>query len=155
MPASSRYRSAGPIGASDARWYVADERVVGDLGRRRGRRARRRVPSRGRSAARTRACVAATSSARPAGSGSSSGQSSTSASGYGSSGSHALTRMRRDPDGDERVPLLVERLDLDHLGDRADHRPLVAATGLAAVGDQRLTELGGPVVGRQSITIWR
>ena len=35
----------------------------------------------------------------------------------------------------------VERLDLEHLRDGADHRPLVAPSRLPAVGDQRLSEL--------------
>ena len=83
--------------------------------------------------------------ASPTGSGCSSGQSSTSAIGYGSSSSQALTRMRRAPTATRRS-VLVQRLDLQHLGDGADHGPFVAAAGLSATGDQRLAELGLAVI---------
>ncbi len=54
------------------------------------------------------------------------------------------------PDGDEGVAVLVDRVDLQHLGNGADHRSIVAAAGLPTVGDECLAELGF-AVGTQAV----
>jgi hypothetical protein len=49
-------------------------------------------------------------------------------------------------DGDQRVAILVDGFDLQHLGDRADRGPVVATARLPSVRDEHLAELGLAVV---------
>ena len=75
---------------------------------------------------------------------------STSAWGYGSSGSHSVTRKRSVPDGVDQPAPVGQLRRLDDAGDRSHPEPRVAAAHLLAPLDEHDPEL--PVAGEESFT---